>query len=82
MDRGPVEVKSLGSMNRTASVPPARRFYRPLSDGRRGNFKYFWLGLGLHHFGDAEAVQLEKFVFDESWHLDRLDSEFLAIVHR
>jgi sarcosine oxidase gamma subunit len=25
----------------------------------------------LRHFGDAEAVQLEKFVFEESWHLDQ-----------
>jgi hypothetical protein len=27
--------------------------------------------LGLHHFGDLEAVQLEKFVFEESWHLEQ-----------
>jgi hypothetical protein len=27
--------------------------------------------LGLRHFGDAEAVQLEKFVFEESWHLEQ-----------
>jgi TnpA family transposase len=27
--------------------------------------------LGLHHFGDIEAVQLENFVFEESWHLEQ-----------
>src|SRR5216683_3377494 len=27
--------------------------------------------LGLRHFGNAEAVQLEKFVFEESWHLEQ-----------
>ena len=27
--------------------------------------------LGLRHFGDAEAAQLEKFVFEESWHLEQ-----------
>ncbi len=27
--------------------------------------------LGLHHFNDAEAAQLEKFVFEESWHLEQ-----------
>jgi len=27
--------------------------------------------LELHHFGDAEAAQLEKFVFEESWHLEQ-----------
>src|ERR1700737_4231879 len=26
--------------------------------------------LGLRHFNDAEAVQFEKFVFEESWHLE------------
>src|SRR6516162_2795512 len=27
--------------------------------------------LRLRHFGHAEAVQLEKFVFEESWHLEQ-----------
>jgi Domain of unknown function (DUF4158) len=27
--------------------------------------------LGLRHFGDAEAAQLEKFIFQESWHLEQ-----------
>jgi len=27
--------------------------------------------LGLRHFGNAEAAQLEKFVFEESWHLEQ-----------
>jgi TnpA family transposase len=26
---------------------------------------------GLRHFGDAEAARLEKFVFEESWHLEQ-----------
>jgi hypothetical protein len=26
--------------------------------------------LGLRHFSNAEAAQLEEFVFDESWHLE------------
>jgi hypothetical protein len=27
--------------------------------------------LRLRHFGDAEAAQLEKFIFEESWHLEQ-----------
>jgi hypothetical protein len=27
--------------------------------------------LGLRHFADAEAEQLEKFIFEESWHLEQ-----------
>jgi hypothetical protein len=27
--------------------------------------------LGLHHFGDAEAAQLEKFFFEEYWRLEQ-----------
>jgi hypothetical protein len=40
-----MEVKSHRVVHRTASevLPPA--LYRPLSNGRRGNFKYFWLAL-------------------------------------
>jgi hypothetical protein len=43
--------------------------------------------IGLHHFGDAEAVQLEKFVFDKSWHLEQTSAlkaqaaEFLKEQH-
>ena len=27
--------------------------------------------LGLRHFDDGEVAQLEKFVFEESWHLEQ-----------
>jgi uncharacterized protein DUF4158 len=27
--------------------------------------------LGLHHFGEAEAAQVERFVLEESWHLEQ-----------
>jgi len=27
--------------------------------------------LGLHHFGEADAAQLERFVLEESWHLEQ-----------